>query len=340
MTVSTNTEHAARPDALYRHTKRNEWGLAIMAWDRQGRRAYQFEDGVLRVFANGFHSLMEPVDRPIAEAQPIIDRLVVKLAENDAEAATARKAAASKPQPLSVEDQVAFFITQYEKGFFDAAWRHDVRGSDAKRRLKRHRDPAISSAREILSAERLSKLMADQQFGKIYEDVSKVLESSDLVTPAQLKVLANVDARHHQSLARAVRDLLYGDGPSEQRFGKFLETLTEATGSAPSWQLATALGALVHPEAHVCVRATTFREQAKSMAPRLDVKNVPSAAAYERLVAMAKSVHDKLKAHDLAPRDLMDVYDFMRVTLAPKARKQVEALRASRSATDASAEAA
>ena len=33
---------------LVRHGKRDEWGLAVMAWERGKRRAYQFEDGKLR----------------------------------------------------------------------------------------------------------------------------------------------------------------------------------------------------------------------------------------------------------------------------------------------------
>ena len=49
-------------DGLYRHTKRPEWGVAILAWERGGRRAYQFEDGRLRKFREGYYSLMKPVD--------------------------------------------------------------------------------------------------------------------------------------------------------------------------------------------------------------------------------------------------------------------------------------
>jgi len=49
---------------LRRHAKRPDWGLAIAVWKREGRTAYQFEDGNLRALANDYTHFMTPVDRP------------------------------------------------------------------------------------------------------------------------------------------------------------------------------------------------------------------------------------------------------------------------------------
>ena len=49
MTSGDNSSSmSSEPQALYQHIKRKDWGLAIMAWQRDDRRAYQFEDGKLR----------------------------------------------------------------------------------------------------------------------------------------------------------------------------------------------------------------------------------------------------------------------------------------------------
>jgi hypothetical protein len=334
MTTSPENGDTERPDELYRHVKREEWGFAVLAWDRAGRRAFQFEDGNLRVFANGFQGLVQPVDVPREEARPLLDRLIVMLADNDAQAAKERKAKTSKGVGLSLNDQVAYFKTQYPTGFYDPKWRHDVRGEGAKRRLKRHRQTAIADAQDRLSADRLATLMSEQQFGTIYETAISVLKATDLLSPAQLAPVAKLDPSQHQAFARSVRDLLHGDGPADKRFGRFVDTLMETTGTPPSWQLATALGALVNPDEHICVRVAAVREQAKGVGHRVEVRSLPTADAYTRLLAVARSVRDQLAARDFAARDLMDIYDFMRLTLSPKARRQAEALRDSRSADD------
>ena len=59
--TSAETPSEAAAPKLYQHTKRPEWGLAILAWDRGSRRAFQFEDGKLRVFKQGYYEMVEEV---------------------------------------------------------------------------------------------------------------------------------------------------------------------------------------------------------------------------------------------------------------------------------------
>ena len=49
---STDQEDSAPVpgDRLYRHSKRKQWGFAVLAWEKEGKRGYQFEDGELRVW--------------------------------------------------------------------------------------------------------------------------------------------------------------------------------------------------------------------------------------------------------------------------------------------------
>jgi hypothetical protein len=57
------------------------------------------------------------------------------------------------------------------------------------------------------------------------------------------------------------------------------------------------------------------------MAPRLILTSRPGGALYMRLADMARTVQSSLERAGLAPRDLMDVHDFMVMSLAPSARK-------------------
>src|SRR5690606_1096467 len=121
---------------------RTEWGLAILAWERDGKRAYQFEDGKLRVFKAGYYELIHEVDRSMGEASAVVADLNRQLgrSENRRER---EKAGVEGKALLSFDEQVEIFCHMYPGGFQDEAWLRDVRGQEVPRRLKRHRDQAI-----------------------------------------------------------------------------------------------------------------------------------------------------------------------------------------------------
>ena len=51
-------------DRLYRHTRRDDWGVAVFLWERDGKRCYRFADGELRTFAQAFWNLLVPTQAP------------------------------------------------------------------------------------------------------------------------------------------------------------------------------------------------------------------------------------------------------------------------------------
>lgn len=317
-------------EPLYRHTKRKEWGLAIMAWDREGRRAFQFEDGHLRVFAPEFQELIKEVAPPAEEATETTAALNRLLNINDQSAARAKKATARATAPLTLEDQIAVFVDMYPAGFQDPKWKQTMRGAGQKRRTKKFRDPAIKQAQEELSADRLGALLNSQQYGTVQQAVLDVLKKTNLVTATQIKPIAELGPGQQQAFAVALRDLLYADGPYDQRLGVFADRLFDLSGTRPTWQLATSIGGLVHPREQTCVSPSAFRDQAKWTAPRLEHSPTPQAAAYERLLAMVRSIQEELKAAGLVPCDLLDVHDFIRETLSPSARRRADVLRIER----------
>ena len=91
----------------------------------------------------------------------------------------------------------------------------------------------------------------------------------------------------------------------------------------PTWQLATLFSAAVHSTEHLYVKPGTSDGQADWMAPGLVMTKAPTAATYERLRAMAMSLGERLGESALAPRDLLDLHDFMWETLRPQARKKI-----------------
>src|SRR5690606_26156746 len=60
VTDSNPTPGPQAQSVVYQHTKRAQWGLAALVWERDGKRGYRFEDGSERVFREGFYHLLEP----------------------------------------------------------------------------------------------------------------------------------------------------------------------------------------------------------------------------------------------------------------------------------------
>jgi hypothetical protein len=154
-----------------------------------------------------------------------------------------------------------------------------------------------------------------------------VLKKTDLVPASELAGVPGDDNERRRVLAGIVTELLHGDGPFNPRFDRFVSSFEKAYGRPPGWQLVTALSGLVHPEEHVVVRPTSFREQAKWMAPRLALPKTPTALGYTRCTSMTKLVWTKLTESAEVPRDLMDVYDFIRVTTRPAAKQVLANLK-------------
>lgn len=321
------TEETPNSPTLMRHRARPDWGLAIKAWERDGQHGFQFEDGTLRKIAESHVGLLQPADVSLEAARVALAKLTelagLTIARDE-------RATRDGDPPLTLDDQVAIFLHQFAGGFDDPVWQKKQRGAGAKRPLKRHRDPAIAKAQELLSAAAFEELLAGMRHDEIVRRAVEVLESTSLVDARQIDALRGLPERFAHPFAEALRDVLYGEGRYELLLLRLLQPLRSA--GETSWAVATALAALVHPADHVCVRPSTFREQARWMAPQLVLQKHADPRQYLRLLGMAKTVADKLHERDLAPRDLLDVYDFMWFTLRPSARRLLEDAQPAQSA--------
>jgi hypothetical protein len=328
--MTTTTPSDERKQVLYKHRDRPRWGLAVLAWDHIDKRGYQFEDGKLRVFKRGYYQLLEEVDPPMDKTRRVLEQLNRALGRHEARKASPRTAEA----PITLASQIEYFKELYPDGFRDAAWKEKMRGVGVKRALKRNRDPAIESARARLAGDALDRLLASDLHDEVVETLITVLDKTSLVSAAKLKLIREAPYHRRQAIALALRDLLQGDTSIKHRLESFVRSIGD-----PSWELATAPLALCCPEQHVCVTPSVFKLQAQWMAPRLEHPRAPDGETYTRYLEMALAVRRQLESAGLRPQDLLDVHDFVCLTLRPAARKAM-ARRSSATAGDESREAA
>jgi hypothetical protein len=309
--MTTSIENPFPP--LLRHTVRADWGVGILASESDGKYRYLFENGEERTLASAFNGMMQRVEKPSEDQQAAYARLRGVLAAR-------APSGAARPGGLDFPEQLRTFHANYPGGLSDPKWVAGIRGEGVAQRVPRHRLPLIADARELLSQKALDSLLSAQQFGQVWESVSKVLARGDLVAPAQLKLKAPGDEAK-RTLALAVRELLHGAAAYDVRFDRFLAAFTAAFGAPPRWELATALSAVVHPTEHVCVESTTFKKQLKAATHRAAPVQ-PSGSAYASFLGVVRLIANKLSEHGELPRDLFDVRDFITLTLKPLPKKK------------------
>lgn len=293
---------------LYRHTKKPEWGTAVIAWERDGKRAYLFDSGMVKVLAESFYGLMAPVMDGEGNSE-----LAARLTGHLERTGSPRTRMAATVR-FSLQQQLDWFQDEYPGGFTGEAWEKKARGSVDTRRLKRHRGPAIADAQTKLNAETLEKLAEEGKAAETIKLVTDVLFETDLVATGQLDQLKNKALKAPKELPRILFSLLHSPNPEDvpPLFDDFVHALTQTLGSAPSWELATSLLALVRPGVHVCVRRASFIRQAEWIMPDLNVTKQPTSLGYAGFLRLAHEVNDKLSELGATPDDLFDVHDFIR----------------------------
>ncbi len=307
--VETEVDPVALEGQVVQHKVRPEWGPAVLVWRREGKSGFQFEDGQIRAFQDSWLHMLVPIAGTLDGSSQLAHllRRRAELAQEEARSGGKRSA---KPA-LPFEEQVRRFLVDFPGGFSGETWLKDIHGEGETRRLKRFRDPALKEAAKVFDAKSLGDQIKGGQQEEAWKQVTKVMRSTDLVTPSQLASVKELQPEAIPGYIDALFALLHGDGPLEPRFDAHVAILGR---SNCSWQLATAPLALAYPLEQVCVRPSNFRTQARLLAPHLQVASIPNGRNYSGWLAMAKKAQQRLVDSDLTPRDLMDVYDFIRLT--------------------------
>ena len=318
MQEPTSNYDSATPNTattIFHHQKKPEWGCAILLWDHGEKRGYQFEDGKRRVFKRAYCDFFKPVDRPLDETTAIRKNLLARVGR------TPQVVAQTNSKSIPLAAQIELFKDTYSDGFRDDSWAKAKRGSGKKKHLKRHRNPLIARAHELLNRARLDTLISDGGHDDVIAAMHELTATTDLTTKRDAAPLMRVRDASAVELAVALRDVLYGDDEYGLRFERFVAVLGRTIRRTPSWQLATLFPAIVHPAEHLFVKPKTTDVQAEWMAPGLAMTKHPAGPTYKRLRDMAMTLGEHLGEAGLAPKDLLDLHDFMWETLRPKARQ-------------------
>jgi hypothetical protein len=289
--------------ALFAHGTRKDWGFGVLAGERDGKRSYLFESGEERLMGSGALDMMRRVSPLDREQYAIYARLSALVARRHG------RAEPSKAHGASLLEQLEVLRGAFAGGFQDEAWKPEARAG-------RVRGERLDAARKLLSGNALDAQLKAQQFDAMWSAAAKALSSSEWVPNDQLTPRAS--GEELRQLTGALRELLHGSGPLEQRIDRFVAAFDIAFRIQARWETVTGLLSLVSPSEHVLVDLASFRKQLKALGAKGTLPAHPTGAAYLRCINAARAVYSKLAENGASPEDLLDVHDFIRFTLKPK----------------------
>jgi hypothetical protein len=313
----------APPPTIVKHPGCPAWGLGFLVEERDGKRFFDFEDGLVHSIAKDHWDKLETVELGGEEARAVETRIRERREKASSPAKKAPRRAAPTPPKTSFEEQVAQFERDFPGGFAGEAFVTKERGvapapGEAEAPKKKSKAPveaAIAAARALLAKGDLEGLVAAGKHADVAERVRKVQKSATgLLHPlGDVIPFEKLSAERYPAVAAGAVELLHGGGDHAARFEKYVGVL--AQDKLGTWPLVTVLGALAAPGEHAFVKPSYYEKQASVLGFDLAYERTPSAAAYGRMLELAHKVKARLEAKGLSPRDLLDVYTFMVRTL-------------------------
>ena len=299
---------------LFRHKTREDWGVSVLSGERDGKRTYLFEGGEERIMGRGALDMMTKVSPLTADLRSTLTRLTALVARRHGLPDSSKAAGAL------LLDQISMLRRSFPQGLEDPAWQ-------SQRRAAQARETLVPKAQDLLSLKSLDARLKGQQFDALWAAAAQVLGATGWVTAEQLQPVPSLGLG---LLAGAVRELLYGSATLEQRVDRFSIAFETAFHRPARWETTTGLLCLVFPDSQVLVDLACFRKQLKLLGSKGTLPNSPNGAAYVRCLNAARILASKLTEQGEAPRDLLDVHDFIRFTCkaTPPARRPKVATKA------------
>lgn len=321
---STSSAAVERTPAarLVRHSRRPSWGRGALVWERPAQRAYRFEDGRLRVFSRTQVGLLRPVDMETEEAQGVAEKLQGRRSAARSTSRNARKLPVPKGSHRVLAPQIKYFRERYPDGFTGDAWLKQHRGEGAGKRSQAHRDPAIEDMRKVLGARRLRRHKRAGRANAVHEELTEALSKTDLVPQGQLDRL--LKAEPTDAWVEGLVKLTHFGQPLEERFSEWLDGLRSLGARVCTWELATAPLGLVRPDRHLVVRRIHVSRQLQRLDDGRSLGLSPDREDLEHINKVAIWVGARLRRAGLPPRDMLDILDFIQLTMAKDALEEIE----------------
>lgn len=197
---------------------------------------------------------------------------------------------------------VAGFLRTFPLGFEDPAF------ENGERREKRE---AAEFVQRELSPNRVRGALSAGDFASICKSAHEAIQMTNLIfRQEKIMIMPKLRAdEYKETLARGLVELLYGDGPEEQRFEQWVSIISQH--DAAKWPVATYFPFFATDGAKMFMKPEPMQKMEGSAGVSLEYQSLPNWRTYSKLQEMAQVVDAKLREHGLVPRNGLDVQGFI-----------------------------
>jgi len=328
-------DEAASDEPRFIHTKRPDWGEAVVIDRRPDRCTLQFADGIERTIGKRFYHLITKVvdeqDEQPGDAAAAANTGIEIEADDDDDAEAPSEQLPAEEEgvaTMGLEGQIRVFRTLYPAGFEDSGYRDRYRVRRDGDRSKRHVDPLLAAAAHQLGRKAFDRPRAKRSPADVHKAVIDLLETTSLVAPSDMATpLADYNRRRLTGFATALRNLLYGMQGFDVRLERWVEVLRHGGMQRVNWTMVTLLPALLHPRELLLVRPNLLQRFGANLGQGDRLFRSPSAEGWLWYAKVAAVAQAELTVADLEPNDLFDVLTFASVTLGKEGAKVWEDLQ-------------
>lgn len=321
---STDTADNA-DEPRYRHSKRPEWGEAVVVERRADRCVLRFEDGVERTIGKRFYHLVHLVADPSEDEGLSLEPPVEP---QEAPPASAAQDGDQQPATMDFAAQLQVFRALHPAGFEDASYRDRYRVRREGDRSKRQVDPLLAAAAFQLGRPAFDRPRAKRSPADVHKAVIDLLDTTSLVAASDVAgPLGEFNRRRLSTFATALRNLLFGMQSFEVRLERWVEVLHHGGLKHVSWPTVTLLPALVHPREQQFVRPVLLQRLGSNLGQGDHLFRKPSPEGYAWYAKVSAVAQAELTVAGLEPHDLFDVLFFASITLGKEGVQAWERIR-------------
>lgn len=270
-----------------RHVKKPGWGIGRVLEDER-------EDALVFFEAVGPKKLRKAV----AELEDVPDSDVgssdlLRHVKPDAKGKYAAP-------PLTFDEMVQNFLRIEGGGFEHAKYIDEERV---------YKEKAVALAANLLGADRLRDAIKSGAFSTVFEAYKKVVQVTNLLSPFEKAKLTSIPEAKYETFSTPLVDLLTGGGAFGPPFDRLAETFLDL--GIGSWPTCTYGLFMTKPNEHLVVKPLFVQRAAEALGYEISYESRPTAATYERILAFAAYVREKLTKRGMVPRDMIDVQGFI-----------------------------
>jgi hypothetical protein len=269
-----------------KHPTKDDWGLGEVLADSNKENVKIFFVGA------GKKTIALKYSQPIKvqdseKNHPVLDN-------------PANKNTLYKVKYQSISKSIQYFLEQFPDGFYGMRFKEEERN---------YKDKAHILAVDTLGKEIFNTLLKNNEYAEIVKRSLKIVNATNLIFKNEKMALKDglLTSDNQEKFAKALNNLLYGNGELEDRFNIFSKLLEDI--DAAKWTTVSYFLFIFSPKQYMFIKPTITQYSAELCGREINYKPQLNWLTYKSVSDFSKDLFNELS--ELKPRDMIDVQSFM-----------------------------